>query len=354
MKTSDSSIACAGMDVHYKFSNVTFRDQHGNVVSRQRLDHTDRQKLRRRLSQWPTGLPVVMEASFGWAWLSDMMLELSLEPHLSNCFKVEQMRKARGLVKTNKKDSDLSSLLPFEPSNWWEVYLASPAVRDRREWMRYRSGLVGLQTETKNRIHAIFHRHGIFYDFSNLFGSKGREFLCELCRDGCPYLSEASLATLRGQVRLLDHLRKQLAQVTWTLKGSLERSPLAMLIKSIPGFGLILCHVLIAEIGELSRFGGQKALASYSLLAPRSNDSGQEDPEWRAMFDRVTDGGKKNRNRGYIKVARELVKVVYVVWKKQMPYNDSPAPRPGTATCGKKSRPGTGQLYHPMVPAVSA
>jgi len=134
MKTSDSSIACAGMDVHYRFSNVTFRDQHGNVVSRQRLDHTDRQKLRRRLSQWPTGLPVVMEASFGWAWLSDMMLELSLEPHLSNCFKVEQMRKARGLVKTNKKDSDLSSLLPFEPSNWWEVYLASPAVRDRREW----------------------------------------------------------------------------------------------------------------------------------------------------------------------------------------------------------------------------
>jgi hypothetical protein len=29
------------MDVHYKFSNVTFRDAGGKVVSRQRLDHPD-------------------------------------------------------------------------------------------------------------------------------------------------------------------------------------------------------------------------------------------------------------------------------------------------------------------------
>jgi len=28
---------------------------------------------------------------------------------------------------------------------------------------------------------------------------------------------------------------------------------------------------------------------------------------WRAMFDRLTDGGTRDRNRGYIKVARELV-----------------------------------------------
>ena len=73
MKKMNSSVACAGMDVHYKFSNVTFRDASGRIVSRQRLDHPDREQLQKRLSSWPRGIPVVMEASFGWGWLSDLV-----------------------------------------------------------------------------------------------------------------------------------------------------------------------------------------------------------------------------------------------------------------------------------------
>ncbi|MFH1719374.1 MAG: hypothetical protein ABIF19_18630, partial [Planctomycetota bacterium] len=75
MKKMYSNVACAGMDVHYKFSNVTFRDAGGKVVSRQRLDHPGRRQLAERLSQWPKGIPVVMEASFGWGWLSDLVEE---------------------------------------------------------------------------------------------------------------------------------------------------------------------------------------------------------------------------------------------------------------------------------------
>jgi hypothetical protein len=53
MKKVKSNIVCAGMDVHYKFSNVTFRDSSGKVVSRQRLDHPDRKQLTRRINHWP-------------------------------------------------------------------------------------------------------------------------------------------------------------------------------------------------------------------------------------------------------------------------------------------------------------
>ena len=72
---------------------------------------------------------------------------------------------------------------------------------------------------------------------------------------------------------------------------------------------------------------------------------------WRAMFDRVTCGGTKDRNRGYIKVARELVKVVYVVWAKGVDYQPLPPARPGRAK-KQTSRSGTGQLLHPMVHAL--
>jgi len=387
MKKIYLNVACAGMDVHYKFSNVTFRDPNGRVVRRQRLDHRHREELQERLNRWPKGIPVVMEASFGWGWLSDLLEEAGQEVQLSNCYKVEQMREARGWVKTNKKDADLISLLPFEQSDWWKVWRAPPEVRNRREQMRFRGDLVGLQTMVKSRIHAIFHRHGIFHEFSDLFGGKGRKFLAEVCLHNPTDLSYQALLALRGQVKLLDHLRRQLADVERILHKQLVKTPLIMRLKTIDGIGLILAHVLAAEIGMIERFRNQKALACYSLLAPRSDDTGQDDPRhsplgrhlghrgnrtlkwafieaahgavrsggrWRAIFDRVTNGGKRDRNRGYIKVARELVKVVYAVWAKGVDYHTVPPVRPGRNKNKKKSRSETGQLLHPMVHALPA
>jgi len=317
---------------------------------------------------------------------------------LSNCYKVEQMRKARGLVKTNRNDADLTSLLPFEASHWWEVWRAPRDVRDRREQMRFRADLVALQTTVKNRIHALFHRHGIFHEFSDLFGSKGRVFLTKLFIDGSAHLSPQALDAFRGHLLLLNHVRKQLASLERTLKSQLQETPLVRRLKTIDGFGLILSHVLAAEIGDIRRFRNHKALASYSLLAPRADDSGEADPDraplgrhlgvrgnrtlkwafieaargavrhggrWRAMFDRVTDGGRKDRNRGYIKVARELVKAVCVVWKKNVDYVEAPPavrksflPAAKEGRCrqvrnqSRRSRSGTGRPCRPLVPAL--
>ena len=385
MKNTYDNIASIGMDVHYKFSNVTFRDDACRVVRRERLAHPDRQSLREHLGRWPAGVPIVMEASFGWGWLSDLMEQAELEVHLSNCYKLEQMRKARGLVKTNKKDADLISCLPFEKSDWWEVWRAPLEVRNLREQMRFRGNMVELQTMCKNRIYAIFHRHGIFHEFSDLFAGKGRKFLVELCLNNPKDLSPQALLALRGQVRLLDHLRRQLADVERILRKQLIKTPLIKRLKTIKGIGLIIAHIISAETGMIERFRNHKALASYCLLAPRSDDTGEHDHthspmgrhlgvrgnrtlkwafieaahgavrsggKWRAMFDRVTHGGKKDRNRGYIKVACELVKVVYVVWSKGVDYQPIPPVRSGRDK--KKTRSEKGQLFHPMVHALTA
>lgn len=390
MKKRYGSVAYGGMDVHRKFSNVTLRDAEGRVVVRERLDHLDRRKLRRHLGWWPKGTPLVLEASFGWPWVSDELAAAGHEPHLSNCYKVEQLRKARGLPKTNKKDADLVSLLPGEPTRWWEVWRAPPEVRDLREWMRHRKSLVAMQTEVKNRVHALFHRHGIFHPFSDLFGAQGRQFLRALGEGGRHAngtLPAGTLEALRSDLRVLLALRAELATITWRLRGRLRRDPLTTRLKTIPGIGLILANVLAAEIGEIGRFRDHKALASYVCLAPRSDDTGEPNPrraplgrhlgdrgnrtlkwafviaahgavtkggKWRALFDRRTEGGKKDRGRGYIKVARGLVKVVFVVWSKNVNYSETPPPRPGSEPArrrGKHTRPGTGQPGVAMVQA---
>jgi transposase len=303
------------------------------------------------------------------------------------------------LAKTNKKDADLLSLLPLEKRDWWKVWMSPPEVRDRREWMRYRADLVAISTQTQNRIHALFHRQGIFHTFTDLFGGKGRQFLAELCRAGqapdVP-LPPGALAALQGQVRVLDHIRAQLAEVAKRLRKELAHTPLARRLDGIPGIGLILSHTLLAEIGQIERFRNHRALACYGLLGPRSADTGEDDGtaplgrhlgtrgnktlkwamieaahgavrsagRWRAMFQRYTDGGRKNRNRGYIKVARELVKVVYVVWRRGVEYTETPPPRPGSPSAKSaprtsaqeflgSTRSDTGQLCVAMVPAAS-
>ena len=391
MKNRYGSVAYGGMDVHYKSSHVTLRDADGAVVSRERLDHADREALRAQVARWPQGTPIVLEASFGWGWISDVLEELGLVPQLSNCYKVEQMRKARGWVKTNKKDADLVSLLPGESTPWWRVWRAPAEVRDRREWMRYRAGLVAIQTETKNRIHALFHRHGIFFtEGTDLFGGVGRRFLARLSQDGRHAggaLPEGALAALRGLVDLMTYLRKQLLEAAKKLRDMLERDALTKRLDGIPGFGPILSHTARAEIGEIGRFRSHRKLASYACLAPRSDDTGEADGtraplgrhlgdrgnrtlkwafieaahgavrhggRWRAMFDRATDGGKKNRGRGYIRVARELVTMVFIVWSRNVAYTEEPPARPGQRPArrkGKHSRPGRGQPLHPMVQA---
>ena len=371
MNKQYANVTSAGMDVHRKFSNVTLRDAQGDVVVREKIKHEDREGLQWWFSQWPTDIDVVLEASFGWAWLSDVMKDAGLRPRLSNCFKVEKMRQARGWVKTNKKDADLVSLMAFERSNWWEVWLAPPDVRDHRERIRYRSDLVGVQTETKNRIHAVFHRHGVFHKYTNVFRGSGRLFLSELCRDGGGLLSGGALAAFRGQVRLLDHIRGQLAEIARTLRKEIKIDDLIRRLMTIPGIGLILAATVRSEIGRIERFARQNNLAAYSLLAPRADDTGESDKSrapmgrhlgrqgnhtlkwafieaahgavkcggrWRAMFDRYTDGGKNNRGRGYIKIARKLVQIVYVVWSKQTDYTDTPPPRSGSKTGAKMNK----------------
>ncbi len=390
---SNTSVASIGVDVHQKFSTVAMSDADGRVLHRRRLEHSDREALRREFRQWPAGVPAVLEASFGWGWLSDVMDQEGIDVRLSNCYKVEQMRKARGMVKTNEKDAALLSLLPLEPTPWWEVWRAPADVRNAREWMRYRADMVELQTKTKNRIHAIFHRHGIYHEFSDLFGAGGRAFLAQLCRDGHAALPDGALAALRGHVRLLQNIRTQLAEVAHRLHRRLQRDRLTRCLDSVPGIGMILAHVIQAEVGRIERFRNHKALASYALLAPRSDDSGEANPrrapkgrhlgnrgnktlkwafveaahgavrkggKWRAMYDRHTDGGRKNCGRGYIKVARELVKVVYAVWRKEIPYDPNPARQAGRGRLTmmrqknkkrRRTRSGTGQLNHPMVVA---
>ena len=379
-------VSHAAMDCHRTFSRLTARDAENRVLFRRRLEHKDRAAMRNQFKLLPAATPVIIEGTFGWGWMADELEACGLRAYLSNSRAVDGWRKSRGLAKTNTIDADLLSELWLERPHWWNVWLAPREVRDQREWLRYRMGLVHIQTMTKCRIHATLHRHGILHPYSDVFGSRGRVWLKELTEAQDSPLRESSRRTLEGHLRLLGQLRQQIAQVTRELRHQVRRSAAARRWDTLPGIGWVLAYSIQAEIGDIGRFGNHKKLARYSLLAPVADDSGEEtggrpvgrhvghmgrqtlkwafieaargavkkSPRFRAIFDRRTEGGKRDKNRGYIAVARHLCHIGYVCQKKGVDYMEHRPPRPGErlpspAAASVDSCPELGQPETPMI-----
>jgi transposase len=360
-----------GLDCHKKFSTISGRDAVGKVVLREKLDHVDRQEMRRRLKAYPKGTPVVLEGTYAWGWMSDELAGAGLEPHLASGKKVAGWRVARGLPKTNKRDADLLSQVWDELERWWEIWLAPQQVRDQREWLRHRMSLVRIQTSLKNQIHALLNRHGVIAPMSDLFGVAGWKFLEELCGDENqkqeenqkqdPALRSGSKEVLRGYLELLAHVRRQIARATREFRKQVRKSPAARRLMTLPGVSWILAYTILAEIGQIERFPNSRALAKYCCLAPMCDDSGEQDGstpigrhvghagrlmlKWawieaahgavrkggrfKEIFDRRTNGGQRDRNRGYITVAHHLCSIGYILWRRDEDYTANPPARPG-------------------------
>jgi transposase len=344
-----SNVAQSGLDSHKRFAQLTARDHQKNVVVRMKLDYTDREAMARQLSQLPPGSPVIMESSFGWGWVCDELAQVGLSPYLASAGKVSDWRKLRSSAKSNRIDADALSELPLA-EEWWRVWLAPREVRDQRELLRYRMGLVKCQMQTKLRIHALLHRHGIILPGADLFGVSGRQRLNALVESDT--LRETARLTLAGHLQLLDQLRKLIAAATRLFRQRMVGNPVAGRLRTVPGVALVLGYTILAEVGDFARFASGKKLCAYACLVPLANDSGEmdesapqgrhvghagrrtlkwafieaahgavrKDAYFRQIFNRRTDDGQRDRNRGYIAVARQLCQIVYVCQKQGRGY----------------------------------
>jgi transposase len=375
------SAQALGWDLHRKFSYVSLQqfndDGELRVVERARLEHDDLEAVRQWLGRLPPGTPVALEGAFGWPWVADLLEGLGLEPHLGHPPAIKVL--AKNEAKGDRCDADrlgrfwLKGIFP-------QSYLAPPEVRQLRERTRYRAALVLLRTSMKNRIQAQLHRLGILHSFSDLFGKAGRAYLAQLS------LPPASRDVLQGSLQLLDTFDTLIGQVEQWMEQNLQDDAVVKRLTTIPGLGRILAHVIKAEIGELpERFPSHKHLASYAGLAPLSDDSAdrhgqrhisfacnhtlrwalveaanvvahrsKQAPRLVQLYDRLSRGGRVNKSQAKVAVARELIKLVYIVWKKGEAYNKTPPPRPGAqprvqSRRQKSSSVRSDQPRHPMV-----
>lgn len=254
-----------GVDVHKRSCWVTVLDADGHEIEQRKLD-MDRKTLLEYFGKISKPAKVAVEATFNWYYFLDVIEPLGLELHLVHPQKTKAIAAAR--IKHDKLDSRILARL-LHAGFIAEAWIAPQRVRELRQLLRFRTRTVRWATRSKNGIHGVLDRQGITSPVDSLFGPKGRAFLEEV------KLRELDRWEVDDQLKRLHLLEKQLRELDREIRQRGQASAVAQALEEIPGIGPFIGLLLVAEIGDLSRFPTAKHLVSYLGLAPSLYASGE-------------------------------------------------------------------------------
>ena len=246
-----------GIDVHRKRSLVAVVAEDGTVQLNKNVVNGSEPFLR-LIGDLPAGTPGAFEAAFGWSWLAELLEDYGFDPHLEHPLRCKAIASAR--LKNDKVDAAIlaqllrADLLP-------EAWIAPPAVRQLRALVRHRISLVRLGTQQRNRIHAVAADHG--YDRSaSYWTGPGRGWLAELD------LPPASREIVADCLAVIDGLAPAIDRLDGELHARAKADPRAKVLRELPGIGEFTALVMLAEIGDITRFPSARKLASWAGLTP--------------------------------------------------------------------------------------
>lgn len=325
-----------GVDLHLKTSQITTMDSQGENKEKVKL-FNDKEEIIEFFDPLPRSASISIEATYNWPWLVDLLEDMGFSPKLVHPKKVRII--AESTVKTDKIDSEV--LAHLDRLNFLPLsYIPSKEDRRIRELLRYRQYLVKIRTALKNRIHSSLAKLGIQHQFSDLFGTAGREFLIDLD------LHPAYKKPILEQLELVSLLDEKIAGVEKIIKEQSQQNPSAQIITTAPGLGNLSALHLAIEIGPVNRFKNYKKIVSFAGLSSTVSQTGEKthyghinkdsnpfirwvlieavpkaikkDPKLRACYYKILI--KKGQANAKIAVARKLLIAIYFMLKNREPY----------------------------------
>lgn len=327
-----------GIDVHKKNLQVCIMDEQAQVLRQCRVAN-DQQSMVLFFESLP-GAAVALEASHNWGMLYDVLSLLGLDVHICDAREARLIGLNR--VKTDKNDAyRLAALLRagFLP----ECYVPTGDCRELRDLVRARAAAKRASIGIKNQIHAILSRNWIKHQYSDLFGKAGREFL------GSLQLRECTRLLIDSKLRMLDCAESEVRALALEVARHARLDKRAMLLMTMPGVGELTALIILAEIGDISRFSRAESLVNFAGLHPGEDSSGErtrrsritkEGSRWlrwilveaalhtvrqqgkiRDLYVRISQ--KKGHNKAIVAAAREMLVSIYWMLRRMEPYRPS-------------------------------
>lgn len=324
-----------GLDVHKKTISYCIKDVSGQIHSEGKLTAT-----RADLDCWMKTLPqpwsAAMEATIFTGWIYDHLV-----PHAAE-LKVAHPLMLRAIALAKKKNDriDAGKIADSLRCNFLpECHVASTAIRERRQTLRYRNLLVRQAVQLKNKISGLLMESGVSYHKQKLHKVG---YFQELMATN----KEIS-ARLRPLLKLCRENLERLQKTEGALVRSLNRDPLLAerveRLRTIPAVGPITALTWALEIGDVKRFPSVKQVISYCGLCGDEKSSADNARRTRLSKQRnkhlqrvlveaakmaprhsadlalvyETEKHKANVNRATLAVARKLVAYLLAVDRNQ-------------------------------------
>jgi transposase len=327
------------LDIHKHYSVVAGVDFEGQVILEPvRIEHADLEGWLAKNIQ-PTDFVVIESTTNAWH-IYDLLEPLAEKVLVANPIKVKQIAQAR--VKTDIRDTLIlarmlaANMIP-------EVWVPPVHVRNLRYLLSQRRQLVGMHTQTVNRMHSVAHRHHLSHARGKRFNEKNTKWQQD------EELSDSEKFQLELDMSTKEHLEEQAEKITKKLAKMSHQKPWAedmMYLMQLPGFGVITGMTVLGAIGEITRFENFKKLSSYSGLTPGVEQSGvknrgkkitkegrkdlrwamvevaqravKSDPLWKHRFNELQ--RRMHKNQAIVVIAHRLLELVWYVLSRRQPY----------------------------------
>jgi transposase len=285
---------------------------------------------------------VAVEATAGYAWFVELMEPLAEEVVLANPNKLRVI--AESTKKTDKLDARaLAEFLALDMIP--RAHIPTPRQRRHRAPVRHRQYLRGRATAVKCKIRHVLADYNA--DRRDLFAAGAGKAYIEGLK-----LDEVDRWRLDDLWQEWEGLEKRIKATAARIREFAASAPpreaeARAALRTAPGVGEVTAEVVIAELGDVSRFKNAKAACAYAGLAPVVRQTGGKkskdgpitkegsgllrwalvEAAWRlvgktarrrAVYERIkARGGAK---RAIVAVARKFLCVLYAMLRDGRPY----------------------------------
>ena len=335
-----------------KYKSVACADDTATAEVRFTTIETTHEELRRLIMHEQPKV-VVIEACAQSGWVHDLCVRLGVPCKIANtaaeAWKFKHVKR-----KTDKDDAlrlaELEALGKL-PS----VTLPPPRTRQWRMLIATRQALIGRRVAVQNQIRAYLLGQG-------LPAPRGHRAWTELGLQGIEQftrpLAECAVEELwRGMLHVALKEYRDLLALTAEVEAKLnalgESHAAVQLLQTIPGVGPRTAETVAAYIGDdPERFKNGKQVSAYSGMVPRQYQSGEQDrrgritrrgprllrtmlvecawcllrynPWARAVYQRLTHGGKSRKRQAIVALGRKLLVRCWAMLRDRKPWRSDP------------------------------
>jgi transposase len=269
-----------GIDLHSSSNHLGIIDDQDKRVFKKKL-RNEPQLILKTLEPFKEDLVgVVVESTFNWYWLVDLLSEEGYRVHLAN---PSAVKRYEGLKHSDDNHDAFWLAHLLRLGILPEGYIYPKEERPIRDLLRKRGHLVKLRTSLILSLQGIIQRNcGVAISGNNIKRIKENHV--------APLLSGQEDLELSGSVskESIDFLTRKIRQIENVIEAKVKLKEQFMYLNTICGIGKILSLTIMLETGSIDRFPTVGDYVSYCRKVPST---------WTSNGKTKGKGNKKNGNK---------------------------------------------------------